>query len=307
LGDGEGGFEEGVHFAAGPEPTSVAVGDLNNDGFADLGVADKHDSKIRIYINNTNGAFPLLTTLSNVGSQPHAIRTARLNDDNHLDLITVNRASNNISVIYGNGDGTFAAPSFISVGARPVGLDIADLNGDNRLDFAVANSESDNLSVIFGGGKENRSSAQYTVGDFPADIKIFDVNHDTFPDLLTVNQNTATPGISILFGKGGGSFGEARNFQAGKFPNDLAVGDFDDDGHIDVAVTDRTYSSVVLLRGNSEGTFHPPINYGVGLAPSGLIAEDFNEDGRVDLATANFGSGTVSVLINGCQNSQKSK
>jgi hypothetical protein len=145
----------------------------------------------------------------------------------------------------------------------------------------------------------------YSVGEYPAAVKIGDIDNDGFLDLLTVNKNIAAPGVSILSGNGDGTFRAARNVAVGEFPSDAAIGDFDADGFKDLAVADRNYASILLLRGNADGTFRAPVSYGVGVAPSALITADFDRSGAPDLATANFGSGTVSVLLNVCRNARR--
>jgi hypothetical protein len=220
-------------------------------------------------------------------------------------LLAVNHHSNNITVFVGHGGGAFAAPRLIGVGSRPLGLEIADLNRDGKPDYVAANSESNDLSVILGGGIENLSAVRYAVGKYPAAVKIGDIDNDGFLDLLTVNKNIAAPGVSILSGNGDGTFRPARNIAVGEFPSDAAIGDFDADGLKDLAVADVNYSSVLLLHGKADGTFRAPVNYGVGVAPAALLTADFDRNGAPDLATSNFGSGTVSVLLNLCRVRQR--
>ncbi len=81
------------------------------------------------------------------------------------------------------------------------------------------------------------------------------------------------------------------------------AGDFNGDGHLDLAVADTGSETVSVLLGNGDGTFQPPAYYAVGTDPDAIVAGDFNGDGRLDLAVENSGSninffpGTVSVLL----------
>jgi hypothetical protein len=76
----------------------------------------------------------------------------------------------------------------------------------------------------------------------------------------------------------------------------VAVGDFNGDGVLDLAVA-NVFSNVSVLLGNGDGTFQAAQNFGAGGGPFSVAVGDFNGDGVLDLAVANRGS-NVSVLIN---------
>ena len=77
----------------------------------------------------------------------------------------------------------------------------------------------------------------------------------------------------------------------------VAVGDFNRDGHPDLAASIYGAAEVSLLLGNGNGSFSSSGTLQVGAAPYAVIVSDFNADGKQDLATANEGSGDVSVLL----------
>src|SRR5207302_1161458 len=98
-------------------------------------------------------------------------------------------------------------------------------------------------------------------------------------------------------------------------PSSVAVGDFNGDGKLDLAVTTEAGSpapplpadTVSVLLGNGDGTFQAAPNSPVGtVGPSSVAVGDFNGDGVPDVAVASAaptlsgtgtGSGTVSVLL----------
>ena len=92
----------------------------------------------------------------------------------------------------------------------------------------------------------------------------------------------------------------------GTYPYALVSGDFTGDGRIDLAVANAgadpasglTAQSYVSILVNGGGTFTAINDTPTGSTTVGLAAGDFNRDGRLDLAAANFGSNSVSLLLN---------
>lgn len=82
-------------------------------------------------------------------------------------------------------------------------------------------------------------------------------------------------------------------------PYAMAVGDFNHDGKLDLAVVSDCCpgGGVSILLGNGDGTFQPPVQYAVGDQPFSIVAADFNHDGNLDLAVANSLNTYVSILI----------
>jgi predicted nucleotidyltransferase len=77
----------------------------------------------------------------------------------------------------------------------------------------------------------------------------------------------------------------------------VAVGDFDDDSDLDLAVANLSSGNVSLL-GDGSGSFSGPTDFLVGSDPHSVAVGDFDGDSDLDLAVANFFSGNVSVLLN---------
>src|SRR6266849_2697597 len=93
------------------------------------------------------------------------------------------------------------------------------------------------------------------------------------------------------------SFFAARTFVAGDSPASVAVGDFNSDGRLDLAVANRGSDIVSVFFGNGDGSFQTGQNFAVGPSPSSVAVGDFNGDGWLDLAVANYSSNDISVLL----------
>src|SRR5262249_12783944 len=76
----------------------------------------------------------------------------------------------------------------------------------------------------------------------------------------------------------------------------VAIGDFNRDGHPDLAVANQSSNNVSILLGNGDGTFGTPTNYATGAASIYVTTADYDFDFKLDLAVANLNAHTVSVL-----------
>src|SRR5207237_1507154 len=93
-------------------------------------------------------------------------------------------------------------------------------------------------------------------------------------------------GGSILLGKGDGTFQGAKSYTAAVNARPLAVGDFNRDGYLDLAVggDNGDDSTVTILLGRGDGTFQSAVTYPIsGAGCVSLAVADFNGDGFLDI------------------------
>src|ERR1035438_7034619 len=105
----------------------------------------------------------------------------------------------------------------------------------------------------------------------------------------------AAPGA--LFPAGYVNFNVPKAYAVGSQPNSAAVGDFNGDGKLDLAVANGGDNTVSILRGNGNGVFRNAVSYPAGQAPSSVAVGDFNGDGKLDLAVTNSYYNTVSTTV----------
>ncbi|MEO5699093.1 MAG: FG-GAP-like repeat-containing protein [Casimicrobiaceae bacterium] len=134
-------------------------------------------------------------------------------------------------------------------------------------------------------------ATNYGVGMFPDGVVAADFDRDGRLDLATVNWSEGT--VSVLLGRGDGTFAAPATIVAGVGPIALAVADLNGDGKPDIVVSNLLSQDVTVLLGNGDGTFSHGPSVPVGAALFGIVAGDFNGDGKVDLAVANGSSAGV--------------
>ena len=312
LGNGDGTFQAEVGYGTGQAPVAIAIGDFNGDGKPDLVTVDQGSDSVGILLGNGDGTLQGVTEYpasANPSSSDALIAVAvgDFNGDGHLDLAVTNGPIGTINVLLGNGDGTFQTPqAFDAGGAGPNFLAVGDFNGDGKLDLAVAllgtSSAGTSVGILLGNGDGTfQAATTYTAGTNPYWVAVADFNGDGHPDLAVANlgdQTVIGPGsVSILLGKGDGTFQPALNYTTQSAAVWVSVSDFNGDGHPDLALVLDGSSAVYL--GNGDGTFNvPQITYLGGAAPLSGAVGDFNGDGKPDVAVVNTVSGDVSIQIN---------
>jgi len=162
------------------------------------------------------------------------------------------------------------------------------------------------LCPTTGTALEFASPVSYPVGASPTAAVIADFNGDGHSDIAVANFGSGD--VSILLGKGDGTYKPAVNIDAGMTsPTSIAVADFNNDGIQDLAVWSLSGpigSTLSILLGNGDGTFQAPkttpLPAAVDQATLDLVVADFNLDRKPDLALlvndANAGTSRIFLL-----------
>ena len=311
LGNGDGTFTVATSLAMPNEPISIAVGDFNGDGKADLAIANWGNSTVSVLLGNGDGTFSASTSSPATVSNPGSMTVGDFNGDGIPDLAVTNTYLDSVTVLLGDGDGTFAAaPTITGISGGYSGLSVAsgDFNQDGITDLAVL-SQGDGVSpstvkVLLGKGDGTFTpmAASPTVGVEPLSIAVADLNGDGIPDLAVPDANGYYNNVTVLLGNGDGTFTATASPTTGKCPRSIVVGDFNGDGIPDLATGNSNpgviAGTVTLLLGNGDGTFTAMASSATGDQPYAIAAGEFDGDGISDLAIANFNiPGSVTVLV----------
>jgi len=138
------------------------------------------------------------------------------------------------------------------------------------------------------------------VGKAPGSIALVDVNHDGHVDILVAN--TESENLSVLLGDGKGHFAAAPGspFACGKGPNDIAVGDFNGDGNLDLVIANTGTPYLTILLGDGKGGFaaspHSPFDTKSYPHVHGVAVGDFNGDEKLDVVTDNWGRNQIMMF-----------
>jgi Bacterial Ig-like domain (group 3)/FG-GAP-like repeat len=313
LGKGDGTFTEAGSFPTGSgsdSPYSVAVGDFNGDGKLDLVTADDQNNKVSILLGNGDGTFQPHASYP-TGTDSWKVVTGDFNRDGLLDVAVA--GADGVSVLLGKGDGTLRAAVLYPF--NPGGIShymlTADLNGDGKLDFVVANTKGI-VGVMMGNGDGTfKAPVTYSTGGNPGcctAVAAADFRGVGILDLAVTNYGGGT--ISLLPGNGDGTFGTFVSYPGDAGARGVAVGDFNRDGRLDLAVGNQETHSVsaLLQMGGSPTTTKlvsslNPSNYGQSVTFTATVSSASGTptgtvifyDGSTALGSSTLASGSASL------------
>jgi FG-GAP-like repeat len=282
--------------------SQMAVGDFNNDGKLDLVVVREAAGQQLVFMGDGSGGFSPAAANPFV-PEAFFVVVADFNRDGNLDLAFTSLLGT-VWVFLGDGSGAF---SLVPGGPIPIGdvggvfagqMSIAagDFDRDGKVDLIVAHGNDTLATILLGNGQGGFTLAgTVDLKVFVSDLRLGDFNNDGKLD-IAVNGPidpfvTSAALLTILLGDGAGGFSPAtRGPSTLAGGGAMALGDFNRDGNLDIAV------GTTILLGNGLGSFST-VNSGAVASTPSVVAADFNHDGKLDLAFTNPASNTVSIMF----------
>jgi hypothetical protein len=221
--------------------------------------------------------------------------------------ITLSSAGAHAQAAFQPLGGSGSQSQTFSAGTSPLGVAVADFNHDGYPDMVVANKTANTISVYLSTGTGGfQSPATYPTCGGPTAALAEDLDLTGLPDIVVTCNTPTSDVIQVFLNLGSGTFNPTPDgvtnivLGTGKGPVAITSGDFNRDGHPDLAVADSGDGTVTLFLSNPAVDFtYYTVKTLTGLGtPTAITAGIFGPYGHVSLAVTDSANNVVHILNN---------
>jgi hypothetical protein len=256
--------------------------------------------------NSANGQFSLSQSLEGVSSEGSGcLAWSDFDGDGYPDLAVTGTADRgSVLEVYRNDDGTLQLFWQASVGLSSASVAWADYDGDGTPELLAMGQDGTTPRTIiyrYQAGTHTFVSDAELTGLYAGSADWGDYDGDGDPDLLLTGNDGTQPRTILYRNDPRGVLTDTGDHGIpGVTLSDAEWGDFDGDGHLDLAVTGQTGASVGagrVYRNDGGGGFTQVADL-LPVFQSSCAWGDYDRDGRLDIAFCGYdGSGPYSVVF----------
>ena len=291
-------------FGTGADNTlSVMLGDVDSDGDLDV-AAGNMKGQNAVYINDGGGTFPSSSPYYRPWPGGLDLAVGDMDGDGTLDLVTPYAAYLNDGLGGFNWSGATRSFGF----GPSTDVAVGDLDGDGDLDIAVAKEEQNLVHLNDGAANFAITRTFGTGGDVTASVALGDMDGDGDLDIVVANIQGMPHAVYLNDGAGNFDWpGAEQSFGGGWITQDIALGDLDGDGDLDIVtgnyndlmVGEEIGQRNVVYLNDGTATFPITRTFGTGLDATRSVAlGDMDGDGALDIVVGNYAWGQNAIYLN---------
>ena len=299
-GSGTGAFQAVGGLEATATQRDLRAADVSGDGIADLVLLGADG--FRVYRGSAGG--PGVATVHDVQGNARGL-VLRDPDGTGIPMInvTVEPAAGGPFHLQMHGDDDTGTGTIIPIldmatdYDRPGRMCVGDVGGEGHEDFVVVTARAVASLLLFPGRGDLSLDAPAVLAiglgaGTETRVVCADLDGDRRSDVALLDRGVR--GVSIRRSLGNALAPPATIDVVG---NEMAAGDVDRDGDLDLIVASTNANTLLFVRNLGDGRFATPVNVPIAFAPTRLALADVNGDGWLD-AVALSGTGQLSVLLN---------
>jgi hypothetical protein len=239
-------------------PTSIGIGDLNNDGRNDV-VVGNMASNIEVFFQNASGAlnpgisFPTINSMS--------VKVGDLNNDGLADVVGIGSSTNSVDIFFQNRNGSLNSPitNLLTPGGYSE-VEVGDVNNDGLIDIVVMNgayATSPHIGILFQNPDGTFTAPiYYTLGGYRKanGVAVGDVNGDGLSDIVvSYGGNRPNSYIGVFLQNSLGVLNPVISYSSHDIPGSIVTADVNGDGKQDIIVAHCEWSAIGLYLQGENG------------------------------------------------------